>query len=61
MVDRNWTNIAQLEVTAPDQASAQAYLEVAMAAIKPVLAALTPPVTLVPEVEEGMWVLEMNA
>lgn len=58
MVDRIFTNIAQLQVTAPDPATAQAAMEAAVAAANAAMAPLTPPVTLMPEVEEGVYVLE---
>jgi hypothetical protein len=58
VVDRIYTNIAQLQVTAPDPATAQAAFEAGVAAARAAMAALTPPVTLEPEIENGQYVME---
>lgn len=60
MPEREFTNTAQLITTAGDPATAQAQLEAALAAVGPTLAALTPPVQLLPETEQGMMVLSQR-
>ena len=57
MNDREYTSLCQLVVTAGEEATAQARLEAAKAAIDAALAPLTPPVRLLTEVQDGRWVL----
>jgi hypothetical protein len=60
MPARQYTNACFMTTEAGDPATAQAQLEAAMAAITTALAGLSAPVTLQPEVEQGVWVLSQQ-
>jgi hypothetical protein len=55
-----YTNACFMSTEAGDPATAQAQMEAALQAIVTALVALDPPVTLVPEVEAGVWVLSQQ-
>jgi hypothetical protein len=57
LVPRTYVCIAQLQVVAPDPATAQEAIKTAAANVAPTLAAQTVPVTLSFEEEQGMPVL----
>jgi hypothetical protein len=58
MPDREYTNVTQMIVNAPDPATAQAALAGALAAITTALEGTG--VRLLPEVEDGRWVLSQR-
>jgi len=60
MPQRQFQNNCFMITEAGDPATAQAQMEAAMALITTALAGLDPPVTLQPEVEQGMWVLSQQ-
>ena len=60
MIDREYTNTAQLIVTAPDPATASDALEQAVTAMQAALAQTSLPVRLLTEKEDGMYVFSQQ-
>jgi hypothetical protein len=60
MISRNWYCVGQIGTTAPDEATAQAQMEAAIAAIRTALAPLTPQVWFSAEQSDGQLVLSIN-